>query len=258
MIPLLADRVVGAVVRGSLRRSGLFIVGTDTGVGKTRITGAIARTLSLEGVDVGVMKPVETGCRIRRGLLYPADGADLKTAARTSDPLEWITPCRYASPLAPHAAALWEKRDAVNLDQVIAAFQYLHRRHAVTLVEGIGGLLVPLAARHDLLDLVLALQLPVLLVAHSGLGTLNATLLTLRYGASRGVKFVGVILNQTTPRRTLSDRTNPAILAERCALPVLSFPFIPSRLDASPEVQIARTCARMRRHRTWLKTHLGL
>ena len=205
--------------------AGLFIAGTDTGVGKTIIACAIARLLADHGMDVGVMKPVETGCRIRNGRLFPVDGAALKAAARSEAPLSTIAFYRYRLPVAPHAAAQIARRPVVDLSRVAQRFQTQRQKHAFMIVEGIGGLLVPLSAQYDLIDLILAFDLPVLLVARSGLGTLNHTLLTLRHGSDRGVRFIGAVLNQTTPRRTLADATNPAMLAERCALPVFSFPY---------------------------------
>jgi dethiobiotin synthetase len=220
---------------------GLFIVGTDTGIGKTVIAGAIARALSVHGMHVGVMKPVETGCRKRDGVLVPADGAYLKRAARSDDRLEQIVPYRYSPSLAPDVAARMAG-GRVNLRNIVRRFESLARRHDVTIVEGIGGLLVPLSASCDVADLIVTLDLPTLLVARSGLGTLNHTLLTLRHGTERGVKFVGVILNRTGSRTTLSDRTNPVWLAEHLGkkrldgdrvgrLPVFLFPRLKAETD---------------------------
>jgi dethiobiotin synthetase len=192
---------------------GLFITGTDSGVGKSVITGALARALFVQGMSVGVMKPIETGCRKRKGVLFPADGAYLKRAACSDDTLAQIVPYRYPHPLAPDVAARLAG-NRLSLRRIVRRFETLGRRHDVTLVEGIGGLLVPLSPSCDLADLIVALNLPTLLVARSGLGTINHTLLTLRQGAERGVKFVGVILNRASHRMTLADRTNPAWLAE--------------------------------------------
>ena len=226
--------------------AGLFIVGADTGVGKTVVACAIARLLANHGVDVGVMKPVETGCRMRKGQLFPADGAALKAAARSEVPLAAITSDLYRLPLAPYVAAQMAWRPVVNLGRVVQCFQAQRRQHAFMIVEGIGGLLVPLSARRDLIDLILALDLPTLLVARSGLGTLNHVLLTLRHGSDRGVRFVGVVLNHTTSRQTLADKTNPAVLAARCALPVFSFPYF-KQASASGEDAIALALAHARR-----------
>lgn len=199
---------------------GLFITGTDTGVGKTVSAAAIARAMVSMGIDVGIMKPVETGCRKRNGRLILSDALYLKTAARVSDPLEMITPYPFQAPLAPRAASLLEKTE-IDLDTILIAYDQLRRRHSFLIVEGVGGLMVPLTAQADVSDLIRLFELPVLLVARSGLGTLNHTLLTLRYGACLGIRFIGILFNQTTPSSSLADKTNPATLAERTDVPLL-------------------------------------
>ena len=226
--------------------AGLFIVGTDTGVGKTVVACAIARLLANHGVNVGVMKPVETGCRMRKGELFPADGAALKTAARSEAALSTITSDRYRLPVAPYTAARMARRPVVNLGRVLQRFQTERRQHDFMIIEGVGGLLVPLSAQRDLIDMILALDLPALLVAHSGLGALNHVLLTLRHGSDRGVRFTGVVLNHTTSRRTLADATNPAVLATRCRLPIFSFPYFKWK-SASGDDDLVPALARARR-----------
>ncbi len=197
---------------------GIFITGTDTGVGKTMVAGAIARALAPCGV--GVMKPIETGCRRRKGELFSSDGSYLKTAARSDDPIQLITPCLYRHPLAPWSASILEKK-RVDLKKIVECYRQLRQKHSFLIVEGIGGLLVPITAHTHLIDIILLLNLPVILVARSGLGTINHTLLTLRYGAEHGVRFLGLILNQTTPTSTLADRTNPKILSDQTDIPLL-------------------------------------
>lgn len=199
---------------------GLFITGTDTGIGKTVVSGAIARALTSLGMDVGVMKPIETGCRRQSGKLKPIDGPYLQAAARVIDPIETVTPYRYRSPLAPRAASLLEGTE-IDLEIVLQRYDQLRRRHPFLIVEGLGGLLVPLTAHADLPDLIRLFDLPVLLVARSGLGTLNHTLLTLRHGSDLGIRFLGVIFNRTTPSLSLADKTNPSTLAERTEVPLL-------------------------------------
>lgn len=201
-------------------RKGLFITGTDTGVGKTVVAAAAARALSSRGIDVGIMKPVETGCRKRNGRLVLSDALYLKKAARVSDSLEMITPFAYHAPLAPRTASLLEKKE-IDLETILSAYDQLRRRHSFLIVEGVGGLMVPLTARADVSDLIRLFDLPVLLVARSGLGTLNHTLLTLHHGSRLGIQFLGIIFNRTAPSPSLADKTNPAALAERTDVPLL-------------------------------------
>jgi len=219
---------------------GVFITGTDTGVGKTVVAGAIARILSSEGVDVGVMKPFESGCRQAGDDLIPGDAAYLRCSARSEDPLEWITPYPFREALAPYAAAMHAKKK-INFARILKAFRRLQKRHSFLVVEGVGGLMVPLTARKDLLSLVLLLELPVLLVARSGLGTLNHTLLTLGHGRAQGVSFSGLILNRTTPKKDLSEESNLEILKKRIDLPIIGpLPFLREKGSIEKNIEQSR------------------
>ncbi len=225
---------------------GVFITGTDTGIGKTAVACAMARLIAQEMGDVGVMKPVETGCRKKSGALIPADGLALKVAAGTEDPLSLIAPCRYAAPLSPDAAR--REGPPLRLDLILRAYEQLRSRHSFLIVEGIGGLMTPLTPRLTVLDLIQRMDLPVLLVARSGLGTLNHTLLSLRCGREVGLRFVGVVLNRSDPRRTLADRTNPAILGARIRVPLFHFPYLrpdPICFDLKRHARNARPLIRL-------------
>lgn len=199
---------------------GIFITGTDTGVGKTVVAAAIARAVSSMGVDVGIMKPIETGCHKRNGKIIPPDALYLRKAARASDPFELITPYVYHAPLAPRAASLLEKKE-IDLETILLTYDQLRQRHPFLIVEGVGGLMVPLTSGADVSDLIRLFDLPVLLVARSGLGTINHTLLTLHRGKELGIRFLGVLFNRSVPAISLADKTNPATLAERTDVPLL-------------------------------------
>ncbi|MFQ5895774.1 MAG: dethiobiotin synthase, partial [Nitrospinota bacterium] len=165
-------------------KAGLFVVGTGTGVGKTVVGGAIAAALRLAGEDVGVMKPAETGCPEAgcpegEGGLLPLDALFLRTMAGSDDPLDLVNPYRFRPPLAPAHAAEAEGR-AVELGRIERAFRTLAAAHRYLIVEGAGGLLVPLSGKVLYPELIRRLRLPVLLVSPLGLGTINSTLLTLR------------------------------------------------------------------------------
>jgi dethiobiotin synthetase len=187
---------------------GIFITGTDTGVGKTMVTAALAAFLRVEGYDVGVMKPVHTGCRdpyshrasAQASDRPPPDTAVLMRAARVRDPVELVTPYRLRRPLSPLAAARAEAR-SIDLRRLRMAYRALVRRHQIVLVEGVGGLLVPLTATSMVADLIGAWELPVILVARAGLGTLNHTLLSIESAKRRGLTIGGIILNHARPTR---------------------------------------------------------
>jgi dethiobiotin synthetase len=202
----------------------LFVTGTDTGVGKTFVTCGLAAALREAGLDVGVMKPVATGCRCGTvsGLreLFSDDAVSLLRASQSGDPLDLVTPFAYAPPVSPDQAARLAKRP-IRLPAIVSAHRALSARHDLMLVEGVGGLLVPLGPRLVAADVAARLGLPVLIVARAGLGTLNHTLLTLEAARRRGLKVAGVVLNRAGPGRAgLPERLNPGTLRREAGVPV--------------------------------------
>lgn len=182
---------------------GLFIIGTDTGVGKTVITAALAMALRAKGVDVGVMKPVSTGGK------RPLDALFLKKAAQVDDPLDWINPVHLTPPLAPWVASRVTGQK-ISLPKIRQAYRRLQPKHSFLLVEGTGGLLVPITASFTILDLAKEFGLPVVVVARAGLGTLNHIGLTLRALKEAKLEIAGVVMNGFPPlqRQTLAEKTN--------------------------------------------------
>lgn len=176
---------------------GIFVTGTDTGVGKTVVAAALLTLLRSRGLDAVPMKPVQTGCVRRRGRRAAPDlefclrmsGLKVSAAERRR-----MAPYGFARACSPHLAAAREGRRIV-LGRIAASFQDLARAHDVVVVEGAGGILVPLNERETMLDLMQALALPVLLVARPGLGTINHTLLSLRELDRAGLQVAGVVFN---------------------------------------------------------------
>lgn len=166
--------------------SSLFITGTDTGVGKTIVTAGLARALREAGYDVGVMKPVATGGR--------ADAKFLRKVSGVKDDLDLINPICLAPPLAPSMAAQISHQ-RINLNQIYKAYQILKKKHEILLVEGIGGLLVPIKDNYLVTDLIGDLKLPILIVSRPNLGTINHTLLTINVARMTGLKIKGFIIN---------------------------------------------------------------
>jgi len=199
---------------------GLFITGTDTGVGKTVVGGLLAVLLRRQGINVGVMKPIESGCPRRDGALYPQDAHYLKMKAESQDPLEEIIVYALELPAAP-AAASRHAGVQIELDRIVERFRTLSRRHQLTLVEGAGGLLVPLTRDQDNSHLILALGIPALVVARAFLGTINHTLLTLRWAEHVGIEVCGVIVNHLSPELSEAEKENLAALLERLRVPFL-------------------------------------
>lgn len=199
---------------------GIFITGTDTGVGKTLVACGLAALLRDSGYKVGVMKPVETGCGERDGRLFSQDGFYLKEASGCSEPLEKICPYSLKDPLAPSVAA---ERSGVriDIDHIQALYSDLSSKHDITIVEGAGGLLVPLLPHYTYADLARLLKLPVLVVAANRLGAINHLLLTLEHASCRGLRVLGYVLNRQSSERSLAADTNREALLSLTAVPFL-------------------------------------
>jgi dethiobiotin synthetase len=206
---------------------GCFVTGTDTGVGKTRVGCGLAAALRTRGVDVGVLKPVETGV----GEDGPADAIALRAAAGSSDPLEDVCPQRFALPAAPTVAAAAEDR-RVDLGAVLAAFGRIAARHDFVLVEGAGGLLVPAAEGASMADVASQLALPLLVVARGALGTINHTLLTLEAAAARRLDVLGVVISHADGELSPADSAN--LVALRTALGPRLLGEVPPLAPGSP------------------------
>ncbi|MEC4686349.1 MAG: dethiobiotin synthase [Nitrospirota bacterium] len=212
-------------------KRGVFITGTDTGVGKTIIAAAITRALKMRGVNVGVMKPVETGCRVEgeKGLV-PVDGAFLQYMAETDTPLSEITPYRFETPVAPLVASEIEGR-AIRKEVILTTFEKIARNHDFMVVEGVGGLIVPVSRDLLVSDLVKLLDLSIIVVAGNTLGVINHTLLTVKAAENEGIHVAGVVINHThPPHGDIAEDTNPRALEKLLTVPVIGvFPYLEER-----------------------------
>ena len=193
--------------------NGIFITGTDTGVGKTFTTCGLISVLSGMGKRIGVLKPAETGCRLQHGVLYPEDATRLQAFSQTIVSLDHVCPYRFAPPLAPSVAAA-QAGVSINPSHIATVFSAIATQHDLTFVEGAGGLLVPLVGRYTFADLARDLALPVLVVVGSKLGALNHTLLTLRHAQSQALPVLGYILNHPYPEVDAATQTNAQTLRE--------------------------------------------
>ncbi|MDO8676011.1 MAG: dethiobiotin synthase [Candidatus Omnitrophota bacterium] len=182
-------------------RRALFITATDTGVGKTMATFVLGTLLKSKGIDVGVMKPVQCGGN---------DAAFLKKALELDDDIDVINPCYAPEPLSPHLA-FRRAGQKVDVAKIRRAYTLLRRRHDVVLIEGAGGLMVPLKNNYYNADLIRDLNAEVIIVSRLGLGTINHTLLTIDQAKSRGLKIKGVLFSDTGPGpKGIAEQTNPA------------------------------------------------
>ncbi|MCA1594857.1 MAG: dethiobiotin synthase [Chloroflexi bacterium] len=204
---------------------GLFITGTGTGVGKTVVAGALAGALRARGIDVGIMKPLETGSA--ETAEEDSDTSLLAAMAGVQDASSLLCPVCLREPAAPSVAAEMENR-RISLDAILEAYQELARRHPFLIVEGAGGLAVPIRPGFLMADLARELSLPVLIVSHLGLGAINHTVLTDHYARSYELTVAGIVLNSTSPETgSVAEKTNPAVIASLTITPVIGIvPYI--------------------------------
>lgn len=202
---------------------GLFVTATDTGVGKTEVACGIVRGHRARGLDVGAMKPAQSGHAAGEA----SDADRLREAAGGADPPELVCPYSFGPPLAPAVAARLAG-EIVSLSRILDAARALAARHAALVVEGAGGLLTPLTDRETFADLAVALGLPVLVVARAGLGTVNHTALTCEALRARGLAVHGVALDRCSPAGDASEPFNRAEIERLTGARVLaSLPFEP-------------------------------
>lgn len=186
---------------------GCFVTGTDTGVGKTLVGCAIVRALRRRGVDVAVRKPVETGV----GPEGPLDARALRAAAGSCESLDAVCPIALALPAAPSVAAADVGRE-IPLESLRANVRAAIAQHAFTLVEGAGGLLVPIAAGYTMADLARDAVLPLVVVARARLGTVSHTQLTLEAARAHGLRVAGVVISHADGPLSRADAKNLAWL----------------------------------------------
>jgi len=216
---------------------GLFVTGTDTGVGKTVVAGALAAALRRRGVDAGVMKPVQTGALDTPDGWISPDARFLLAAAGVDDPPALACPLCFAAPAAPWVAAEAEGR-AVDLSVILTAYEALRRRHEWLVVEGAGGLCVPLTETFLMSDLVRQLELPLLVVARARLGAINHTVLTVRAARAAGLEVRAVALNDFPESPSLAERTNARVIETLAEIPVFCLP-----RDPDVDVDLEKTGA---------------
>lgn len=199
---------------------GVFVTGTDTGVGKTVVACSLIRALQRAGRTVAARKPVESGCSRRGSELHPADGLALARAAGEREDLETVTPLRLARAISPERAARLENVD-VTIDRLASAVR-AGAAEDYRVAEGAGGFLSPLALDGTNADLAVELGLPVLVIAADRLGCINHVLLTLEAIERRGLRAVAVVVNAASPDGA-PGCANAEDLEARLDIPVIGF-----------------------------------
>ena len=190
---------------------GIFITGTDTGIGKTYVACALAKTLRKKYIRAGVMKPIASGSRV--------DAKKLIRASKSRERLNEVNPVFLKFPLAPFVSAKMERK-AINLKPVRDSFARLKKKCDFLIVEGIGGLMVPLKKNYFVLDMIKEFSFPVLMVGRASLGTINHTLLTIDKLRREKIKVLGIALS-AGKKRTIADKSNAETIKELTGLPVI-------------------------------------
>ncbi|MFZ0105629.1 MAG: dethiobiotin synthase [Thiobacillus sp.] len=194
---------------------GVFVTGTDTGVGKTHVSVALIHALRAQGLRVAAMKPVAAGAERREGVLINEDVAALMAAADVDCDPRWVNPYLFTPPIAPHIAAA-QAGKTIDLKVIVDAYSRLAEMADVVVVEGAGGFRVPLNSTQDTADLAVALGLPLVLVVGLRLGCLNHALLTVEAIVHRKLPWAGWVGNHIDPAM---DAQAENILALRQLLP---------------------------------------
>ena len=201
---------------------GVFITGTDTGVGKTVVTATLCRYFVRKGISVGVMKPIETGVPSPTSL--DSDAARLKVAAASQDAISLIRPYGFCTPVAPLTAARLERK-SIRLTKILTAFRVLRARHRLLLMEGVGGIHVPLTKSEDVLDLIRRIKLPVIVVGRVGLGGINHARLTVGALRQRNIPVLALVLNHSVRSQGATakqqERSTVTLLRELVEVPVI-------------------------------------
>ncbi|MDR3195718.1 MAG: dethiobiotin synthase [Endomicrobium sp.] len=197
-------------------RKGIFVTATDTEVGKTYVSCKILEELRKIGVNSGCFKPISTGDRNDAKALIKA--SDIKECP------EVVTPVFFKNQMSPYGASILEKKK-LNLKKIEKGFKYFTDKYDFTVVEGVGGIKVPLNKDFFVSDLIKKFKLPVLVVARHSLGTINHILLTIEKLKNDNQKILGVILNTGKNKYDASVKSNAKLIYKLTKLPVLQLKY---------------------------------
>lgn len=229
---------------------GFFITGTDTGVGKTVITAGLLGALRKRGLDAVALKPIQSGGVSVGNQLISEDARFYQTVSAGPYSLRELNPVCLEAPLAPAVAATVAGL-TINLDEVVGHCQAMRAKHHLTLVEGAGGLLVPLVdTRVTVADLAERMGLPLVIVARPNLGTINHTALTVAYARARGLEVAGIIINRYDHENPgIAERTNPKIIEALTGIPILGLvPKVPGLRSEGTSPQPGRLITLIEQH----------
>ena len=211
---------------------GFFITGTDTDIGKTVVTACLITLFKNQGIDVGFMKPIETGVDPACNSSANSDTKFLLEVSENLDAAEKVCPYRFKTPASPYQAAQIAG-ETIRPRTIIENFKALKSQHSLMLIEGVGGLLVPITNRYNVANLAFEMGLPIIIVSRFRLGTLNHTLLTIQAARQHGLKIKGIILNHKENHQLNSvEKQQGKLIKQFSDIPILGIcPYIK---DVSP------------------------
>lgn len=217
-----------------MAKAAIFVSGTDTGVGKTVVSAGLLSLARARGLNAWGIKPVETGCRERSGMLFPEDGAFLRAASGDAISLEECAPFRFPLPASPYRAAA--AGSEIRVSQLVRHIRNMAEKADFILAEGAGGLMVPISANEMMIDLAGELGYPVLLVARTRLGTVNHTLLSVEALSKRNIALAGIVLSQSHSETGPEEKHTPADVQEFLpGVPVMTLPKLDPEVASSAE-----------------------
>ena len=201
---------------------GIFITGTNTGVGKTAIAAGLAWALRKRKIDVGVMKPFATANRVFSKKYRSQDTAILAKASGVNDPDSNLNPFFYSIAASPLVASKLKHGAPVNIKRAVQELKKLGRKHDFLIAEGIGGIMVPLTENECVADFVKQVDLPAVIVSTTKLGTLNHTLLTVMACKKFGLEITGIILNKTSKKPNIVEQKTAEVIERLTRIKVLA------------------------------------
>jgi dethiobiotin synthetase len=201
---------------------GIFVTGTGTGVGKTTVTAGLAWALRKKKVNVGVMKPFATANRIFSKQYRSHDTAIIAQAAGIKDHDSELNPFFYSVAASPFLASQLMHQPAANLEKALRLLQNLSKKHDIMIVEGIGGIMVPLTENQFVANFVKSTGLPVIIVTTPVIGTLNHTILTVMACKEFGINIVGIIVNKMQKRPSFAEQKAPEMIERLTGIRVLA------------------------------------
>jgi len=201
---------------------GIFITGTSTGVGKTLVAAGLAWALRRRKIHVGIMKPFATANRVFSTKYRSQDTAILAKASGVSDPDCVLNPFFYPIAASPLVASQLNKGAAVNIKKAMHSLKDLGKKHDFLIVEGIGGIMVPLSEYEYFAGFAKRVDMPVIIVATTKLGTLNHTILTVMACEKFGLKITGIILNKMSKKPNTVEQKTAEVIERLTRLKVLA------------------------------------